>query len=302
MSLLSKVKTGKLKEPVLVLIHGVEGVGKTTFGAEAPNSIILGPEKGSSWLDVARFPEVRSFQEARDAIKELTMERHDYQSLVIDSLDWLEPLVERAVCDLDGSESIEKAQGGFGKGYVACKTMWRGLMNDLSDLRAKRGMNIIVVAHSVVKAHSDPRTNAQYDRYVMRLNDKSAQVWKEFVDTVLFATFEVHTKKQATGDKSKAFSTGNRVMFTNWSAAYDAKNRVGLPNEMPLSWDSFFEAYNKAQPESPVVLDEQARQLLARVPDEELKLKVTQSLEKFSGDATQLAKIVNKLRTIVGEV
>ena len=95
---LSAVTRGRVAAPLRVLCYGVEGVGKSTLGASAPAPIFLGAEDGSALLDVARFPQPRAWTDVLEAVRVLIHEEHDYRTLVIDSLDWIEPLVWAAVC------------------------------------------------------------------------------------------------------------------------------------------------------------------------------------------------------------
>jgi hypothetical protein len=298
MGFLQRVVTGKQKKPVLAIIYGQGGVGKSTFGAKAPSPIFVGPEQGTAWLDVPRLPTNLSFAEYLTTINELATTEHVYNTLVLDSLDTLEPLIFDDVCAMDGSKSIEAAQGGYGKGYVAALNKWREMHHALSNLRETKGMNIIAIAHATTKSHTDPRTNQTWNRYVMKLNEKAAQLWREFVDVQLFCTFELFASEK--NGKVKAVSSGRRVMYSNWSAAFDAKNRMGLPEEMDLSWETFFDNYQISQPEKPEVILKQIQELIERVTDSAVREKVMNAVEKAKSDASELARINNKLLTIVG--
>jgi hypothetical protein len=299
MNLLSQVKRGKQKSPVLALISGPAGVGKSTFGASAPKPVFLGTENGTAFLDVARFPSPKTFDEVLQAILELGSQKHDFQTLVIDSLDWLEPLVWAKVCsEAEGSKKMVHIEDfGYGKGYVLALRHWQQMISDLTLLREKRGMNIILIAHSQIKKFEDPQTNSGYDRYVMKLHDKASALWREYVDVMGFATFEVATAKDKSG-KERAFGGEARVLRTVYSAAWDAKNRMGLPSELPLSWDSFIEAYNKGCPEDPQVMKAHIEGMLERAP-EDLKPKVLEALKEAGEDPARLAVIQNRLKQLV---
>src|ERR1700677_1460051 len=80
------VKTGKLFKPVRIMIHSVDGCGKTTFASQAPKPIFLASEDGTSQFDVARFPAVETWQDIIDGVRELTTAKHDYKTLVLDSV------------------------------------------------------------------------------------------------------------------------------------------------------------------------------------------------------------------------
>ena len=100
MSLLDNVSKGKIKKPILAVVYGPDGVGKSTFAASAPHPIFLGTEDGTSHLDVTRFPTPQNFEDVFRAIKELSESKHDYKTLVIDTLDWLEPSTRTPGCVL----------------------------------------------------------------------------------------------------------------------------------------------------------------------------------------------------------
>jgi len=295
MNLLSQVKRGRLKKPILTLVYGPDGVGKSTFGADAPNAIFLGPEKGTASLDVARFPSPTNFKQVMHAIEELNSAEHEYQTLVIDSLDWIEPLVWDQVCNDAGKSNIEEVGGGYGKGYVAANKVWLEMIGKLSRLQETRGMNIILIAHSQVKTFQDPQTQSGYDRYQLKLNEKAGALFREFVDSVLFANYEVFTKKD--GGRTRAFGDGARVLFTERRPSFDAKNRLGLPFQIPLSFDEFVKSCEAGQPEDPELIKKNIEELLSQVKDPELKSRVMEAVEKASQDSTKLEKIQNRLRS-----
>jgi hypothetical protein len=246
---LAQVKKGRVLLPHFVLIYGVDGVGKTTFAAEAPNPVFIGTEMGFGQLDVARFPTPKNFQEVLATIQLLLNEKHDYKTLVIDSLDWLEPLVFAHVCAKHGWKSIEDP--GYGKGYVEANNAWLELIGLLKKLRVK--MNVILIAHAAIRTFTDPEQNAAYDRYQLKLAGQGAKtdasaLWREAVDNVLFANFEVSTTQAKGERKAKAFGDGSRIIYTERRPAFDAKNRFSLPFELPLSWEEYAKACAAACP------------------------------------------------------
>ena len=168
--------------------------------------------------------------------------------MVIDSLDWLERLIFDEVCKEFGVRSIEKADGGYGKGYVDALVHWRKVLSLLDDLRNQRGMMVILVAHAKVERFEDPE-NMAYDRYAPRLHKHAASLISEWVDAVMFAMKRMRVSKD--GDARAIASPigadgGERILRTNGSPACVAKNRFGLPNEIPLQWDAFLQAYQNS--------------------------------------------------------
>ena len=248
MGMLENIQTGRENKPPRIMVYGQEGVGKSTFGASAPDPVFIQTEDGLGEIDTCKFPLAQS---VGDVIAELTAlrdEEHNFRTVVIDSLDWLERLIFDEVCKEFGVRSIEKADGGYGKGYVDALVHWRKVLALLDDLRNKRGMMVILLAHAKVERFEDPE-NIAYDRYAPRLHKHAASLISEWVDAVLFAAKRLRVSKD--GD-SRAIAApigadgGERILRTNGSPACLAKNRFGLPNEIPLNWDAFIEAYRNA--------------------------------------------------------
>ncbi len=248
MSLLENIQTGRENKPPRLMVYGQEGVGKSTLGASAPDAIFVQTEDGLGEIDCRKFPLAQTFGDVIAALTALRDEDHNFRTVVIDSLDWLERLIFDEVCKEFGVRSIEKADGGFGKGYVDALVHWRKVLSLLDDLRNKRGMMVILLAHAKVERFEDPE-NTAYDRYAPRLHKHAASLIAEWVDAVMFATKRMRVSKD--GDTRSIASPigadgGERVLRTNGSPACIAKNRFSLPNEIPLSWDAFLHAYQNS--------------------------------------------------------
>ena len=245
MGMLEHIQTGRENKPPRIMLYGQEGVGKSTFGASAPAPIFIQTEDGLGEIDCCKFPLAQSVEDVIIELTALRDEEHNFRTVVIDSLDWLERLIFDEICKEFGVRSIEKADGGYGKGYVDALVHWRKVLALLDDLRNKRCMMVILLAHAKVERFEDPE-NAAYDRYSPRLHKHAASLVSEWVDTVLFATKRMRVSKD--GDSRTIAAPigadgGERIIRTNGSPACIAKNRYGLPNEIPLSWDEFIQAY-----------------------------------------------------------
>ena len=248
MGMLESIKSGRENKPPRIMVYGQEGVGKSTFGASAPAPIFIQTEDGLGEIDCCKFPLAQSVGDVLDSLTALRDEDHNFRTVVVDSLDWLERLIFDEVCKEFGVRSIEKADGGYGKGYVDALVQWRKVISLLDDLRNQRGMMVILLAHAKVERFEDPE-NAAYDRYSPRLHKHAASLISEWVDAVLFATKRLRVCKD--GDSRIIAAPigadgGERILRTNGSPACIAKNRFGLPNEIPLFWDAFLEAYKNS--------------------------------------------------------
>ena len=301
--MLANVTRGKMKLPHLLLLYGPDGVGKSTFGAQAPNSIFLGPEKGTMNLDVARFPTPKSWSDVMTALDELGNSKHDYKSLVIDTLDWLEPLCYSHICKTYEVTNIEKAAGGYGKGYREALNEMVEFRHKLSFLRENKGVNIILLAHSKVVTFEDPTTDHGYSRYELKLQDSAnvsiRSMWREYVDAVLFCNFETFSKGE--GKQARGVTTRDRKMWTERDAGFDAKNRFGLPFEMPLDFKVYDAAVHLTPEEKTTDVIDRIVALAAKIKDEKLKATVMEQVEKHSQNQQQLTKIEERLKTKLGE-
>lgn len=239
MSLLSQVHTGKRPAPRRVMLYGVHGIGKSTFGAMADKPIFLPTEEGLGEIDCASFPLLTSYDQVLAALGELYSEPHDYRTVVIDSLDWLEQLVWNEVSQKRNVETIEDI--GYSKGYVFALTQWREVLAGLDALRNERGMSVVLLAHCKIERFENPETDT-YDRYVPRLHKLASAVVQEWCDEVLFATYQVYTKQTDEGfnrTRTQGIGSGERVMRTTERPAHVAKNRLNLPEELPLDFNAY---------------------------------------------------------------
>lgn len=230
-----------------ILIHGVAGVGKTTFAAGAEAPVFIPTEDGLGALEADHFPLAQSFDDVMGALAALYSEEHAFRTVVVDSVDWLEPLVWKAVCKAEGWGSIEEP--GYGKGYVAALDLWRQYLDGLNALRDARGMTVIQIAHTDIKRFDSPE-HEPYDRYVIKLHARASALLQEHSDVVLFANYRISTVKSDVGFNKKvtrALGSGERVIHTAERPAFLAKNRYGLPETLPLDWPAFAEAMPTTQ-------------------------------------------------------
>lgn len=287
---LAAVKKGKLVKPARVVLYGTEGIGKSTFASEAPNPIFVCAEDGTKELDVARYPEPRTWDEVTEAVEELRTSKHDYQTFVLDTLDWAEPLVWAKVSKDAKKKDIEDFD--FGKGYTAAIDVWRSFLSRLDALSNEREMHIVLLAHAHIRKFQNPEGN-DFDRYEMKLHAKSSGVIREWCDALLFAKLEIltHDVKKRT----KGIDSGARLVHTNRRAAYDAKNRYSLPDQFPLSWSEFATAMKAGAPAEVEKLRGEITELLALV-DEKNRAQASDASVRAGDDAKKLAQLVNWLR------
>lgn len=253
---LSSITKAKRNRAPRIILTGVQKIGKSTFagGAPAPVFIPIIREEGIDALDVLAFPVARQFSDVIDSIGTLYSSEHEHQTVVIDSLSTLEPLVWAETCARNGNaKSIEQVNGGYGKGYIEALNCWREILDGLDALREARNMTTILISHVRVKAFNDPTADS-YDQYQIDLNDKASAMFERWADCILFAGMKTVVKVEDKGFSKKkaraiAGNGNDPVLYTQKRPAHPGGGRAPygqLPYELELSWPAFADAVTEA--------------------------------------------------------
>ena len=233
-------------KPQKIIICGVQGLGKGTFGSTFEKPILVRTEDGAGALSIPTFPDMVEDFAGMEAVINTLHGEHDFKTLMIDSIDWMEPVVWKQTCRIHDKESIEAF--GYGKGYMEAMTQWRYLMGGFDSLRLNKGMDVVLISHTEIKRFDSPDIEP-YDRYQIKLHKHAAALWQEWADMVLFCNYKTHTRKADVGfDKKvvRGIGSGERVVFTEERPAYLAKNRWGLPPEIYIGQDKTWVAFHEA--------------------------------------------------------
>lgn len=239
MSLLQQIVKGLQPGPRRLLLYGTQGIGKSTFAASSESPVFIQTEDGLGEIGCDKFPLADSFDAVMAAVTELYTERHTYRTVAIDSLDWLERLIWADVCRKRNVNNIEDI--GYAKGYTFALNYWRDFLEGLAALRRDKDMTIVLIAHARIEKFENPETES-YDRYVPRLHKLASAMVQEWCDEVLFATYKVHTKQTDEGfgrKGTRGIGSGERILRTTERPAHVAKNRLNLPDEIPLDWNAY---------------------------------------------------------------
>ncbi|QDP46551.1 MAG: hypothetical protein Unbinned4098contig1000_11 [Prokaryotic dsDNA virus sp.] len=238
-------KTGT-PAPPRIIVYGVHGIGKSTFASDAKNPIFIQTEDGLSGIKSNAFPVAKSFDEVMEALRILYKEKHSFETVVLDSLDWLEPLVWQHASKLHGKTNIEDF--GYGKGYVIALDYWRQIIDAFNALRRDRNMTVVLTAHCEVKKFDAPDSEP-YDRYQPKMHKASSAMFQEWADVLGFANYKVHTKESDTGfgqKRVRAIGSGERLLHTTERPTHLAKSRYNIPETLPLDWKSLSQSIAEA--------------------------------------------------------
>lgn len=249
-------KPSTVDGPARICVYSEIGWGKTILGCHLPNVVYVGPENGIPRDLGFSVPEIhpRRWLDVFSIVHSLTNDRHDRRSVFFDTLDWIEPLIYRFLIERDSEreselnpyarkyESIEDY--GWGKGYTCAEEEMRKLIAVLDEMQYRRGIHVMIAQHDHVKTFKNP-DGPDFDRHEPKCHYRVADVVAEWVDNYLFGRFRTDASKISEDkdrnkrDPSKAIAKANpgvseRLVCTQKTAAYDAKNRLRLPAEFPL--------------------------------------------------------------------
>lgn len=243
-SALSKITTRKRRRPVFGVLYGPPGVGKSTAAAQMPDPIFIPTERGLDSITVPKFPTPSTLAEFGSYLKAVEEEPNDFKSLVIDTGDALELLINDAVCEEGKVKSLEDFGGGYGKGAARAKEYWARLLARLTRMSETR--NVLIICHSHLRTVNDPMLAASYDVYEFKIAPKSAELIRQAVDLILFARIGTTlAKDNPKARKGRGLVSGDREMFTQPITGAEAKNRYNLPSPMEFSWAALEEEIEK---------------------------------------------------------
>ena len=225
-------------EPMKVLIYGVEGIGKTTFASKFPDPIFIDTEGSTGFINARKLPNPTSWTMLLDELEDIKSEPRG-KTLIIDTLDWAERLAKKYLMDKNKWAAIDSTN--YGSRYVALSDEIGKLLNKLTEIKDV-GINVVLTAHDETKKHELPDEMGQYDKYTLKLEKRDAGLAKEWADMILFFNYKTTIISDSKSNSKKA-TGGQRVMYTTHKPAWDAKNRLGLPDELPIDFEAIRELF-----------------------------------------------------------
>ncbi len=234
------IKNGITERALKIVITGSEGIGKSTLASHAPEPLFLDLEGGTDQIDTRRVTDLKTWEAFKAAVDEVIADSTCCRTLVIDTADYAEGMCSRYICQKFRVEGIESI--GYGKGYTYLGEEFAALLGKLNTL-IQKGVNVIIIAHAKMRKQELPEEQGAFDRWEMKLSKQVAPLVKEWADAIFFCNYKTFVSTSENGTK-KAMG-GERVIYTTHHACWDAKNRFGLKDELPLSFDSITSIFPK---------------------------------------------------------
>lgn len=234
MSLLDTISK-PVQRSIVCTITGDAGLGKTSLAATFPKPVFIRGEDGLQSVPENdrpdAFPILTDVKQLWEQLGALINEKHDYKTVVIDSVTALERLFIQNVIDNDPKQpkSINTALGGYGSGLAAVGAMHQRVRK-AAGLLLDKGVNVVFIAHADTTTIELP-DEAPYTRYDLRLGKKSIAPYTDDVDMVAFLKLETFFTNNE-GERKKAKSDGTRIAITYATAANVSKNRFGIEEDL----------------------------------------------------------------------
>jgi hypothetical protein len=178
----------------------------------------------------------RRTQDVLDAIEALATEKHEFKTLVIDSITQLATLIESEIVASDPkAKSINQAGGGYGAGYSTAAEKHRQIREWAGSLAYERGMNVIFIGHADTETLDLPDMDP-FARYTVRMHKKSIPHYTDNCDLVGLIRLKTFVRT-GDGDKKRAISTGEREIICFPQASSVTKNRFNITEPLPFTFD-----------------------------------------------------------------
>lgn len=310
----TKLTRGRVEKPIALLLYGVAGVGKSVLASGFPNPVFLGPEENDELEYATRFPKINSYNQMMGYINELITGQHDkqeFKTVVIDTIDMFEKSVIHKEIEKSENKSMVLARGGFGKAYKESRMKLSMLREKLEILRDKKGMNIIILGHSVKVKFTDPMVGADYDMFELPLHKDANEIFTDWCSAVLFMNW-----KKSMNEDGFAIGTDQRALYTEYRPAHLAKNRYGFPYEIVLKntqdprenaqviLDMVKEFYQGKRAENSdselTITQKQAMDAINLIRDDHTKLNAIHAYKNKENDIQSLIEIRNYAQQITG--
>lgn len=316
----SKITRGKIRKPLAMVLYGPPGLGKSSFASGFDDCVFVGAEENDE-LDSARFPVCKTYNEFIKYLDELINGMHNkenFKTIVIDTIDSIEKLIHKEICDSEFGKTMATARKGFGKAYIEADGKLWEIRERLKTLRDKCHFNIIILGHSIKSKFSDPMLGIDYDTYQMCLHiGKQVDAntfFTEWASTVLF----INDMDYKDENGKHAVSSGVRQLLTTNKPSHLAKNRFNLPEVIDLVdtqnheenvgiligyINEFYNSGAKVNTESSdiVFMQKKIKELINNLKNQQLVPAIESSYMQYENDLDGLTNIKNRLDEIIEE-
>jgi nucleoside-triphosphatase THEP1 len=231
---------GREKKPLKLFIYGRNGIGKTTFACQFDKPVLLDLEDNASHIESDRFF-LSSYKEVKSFLYELKIQKHDFKTVILDSLDMLQALIIEDILARHQVKTLAEV-GGFGAAYGELKSEFGNILKRM-DALFQHGMNIIFTGHETISRIEEPGEKV-YDRVTPAIREPNYSQICNWCFGVFYATSRVRREAEENlgfnqKRKGNVSRVSTRVFYTEPSAAHLAKNIFKLSNPLDIDYPLF---------------------------------------------------------------
>lgn len=230
MAILPVERSGKVTELAkqTILIYGRAKIGKSTLCSKFDKPLFLATEAGLNHLDVYKL-NITSWEIFLDACKEIAVGKHDYKSIVIDTIDNLVVYCSDYICRENGINHPSELPHGKG---------WHLVTSELNRVLIKLASlpyGLVLVSHCDIE-EIETKTK-KYNRFTISIGGKNKHIFLNMCDLILFVD-------SAVGKDGEEV----RIIRTKPSINWEAGDRTGLlPEVLPLSYEELAKYFTKKE-------------------------------------------------------
>lgn len=208
-----------------LMLYGLSGVGKSSLAAKLKNPLFLDFEGGLNYLGVDRTPQYLDldafYKDLVELYRKAEAGKREYDTIVIDSVDWLVRKVVEKAAGIDKhnlTETLNRSNGGYGNGKQVLENQIRTMLLPLLVSLNKQGYGICLVAHAERKDLMDA-DGVDTERIAPKIDVNTMNTFVEWCDNVFYL-------KNINGERYLVLEGDSNVL---------AKNRLELTGEVKLA-------------------------------------------------------------------
>lgn len=213
--------------PSKVVIYGQQGVGKSYLASTFSNPIFFDVENGLRFLPNISKVKVKTYSDFTRLMVKLLKSEKKYDTVVIDSIDWLMALIIADVAGSGGStyqerlnnstNTLNKSNGGYGNGKQVLANNVHDILLSLFDELIDMGYTVVLTAHATKKTIT-AQDGSSIQQMAPKIDDNTMSTFAEWADHIFYLTDQ-------DGKRSLRVSPDYNIL---------AKNRLGLEGDVPV--------------------------------------------------------------------
>jgi len=232
-----KVNSGKKQVPRRMVIHGPNHVGKSSLAAAFPDVFIVDIEDGLGDIVCDSSDNIRDIDVFFSTLMEFVNDDHGFRWLAIDTVDWLEKLIQKKVVEDKGAKSFGDPCFDYGRGRKLCLPYWDRFLVAMHVIQSQKNVGIVLLSHSEAVDIKKPDMDS-YQRMEPALDKDARELLSDWATEILMLDFRAYIRQVEEGfDRTRAIAVAGqmeRFIQCSPTAAIRAKNRINLPDQIPF--------------------------------------------------------------------